>query len=205
MISKALLFRFPVFEKKDREIERALEEAMSQLNRNSEAKASFAFRTASTEYGLFTIFENEQALESYRTGEATRFIHSVAHFTSGEADISVVHVLAHKLLIPVFQPTVKALLLKFKAKENHIQQVENFLREAKQFVDAETETTAWFALHFGNGDYGIFDVFPDNSARLKHMVGQVPQQMLKHAGSLLGGLPDMEMLSVFAEYRRNSA
>jgi hypothetical protein len=64
--------------------------------------------------------------------------------------------------------------------------------------DAEPGTIAWFALSFGNGEYGIFDVFPDNGARFAHLTGQVPRELAKHATTLLGSLPDLDLLEVLA-------
>jgi hypothetical protein len=74
-----------------------------------------------------------------------------------------------------------------------------FLKNAQPLAMAEEETTAWFAIRLPNGEYGIFDVFPDNGGRLTHLVGRIPQELAKHALSLLGSFPDMDMLKVTAE------
>ena len=92
----------------------------------------------------------------------------------------------------------RGLLLTFKAKQGHQADVERFLRDAQALVEREPGTAAWFALHLEDGEYGIFDVFPDNMARLSHLSGQVPRELTKHALSLLGGVPDMDMLQVLA-------
>jgi hypothetical protein len=65
-------------------------------------------------------------------------------------------------------------------------------------VQEEPGTVAWFALQMESGAYGIFDVFPDNGARFAHLTGRVPRELTKHALSLLGGMPDMDMLQVLA-------
>lgn len=36
-------------------------------------------------------------------------------------------------------------------------------------VDDEPATVAWFAIRFGRGEYGIFDVFPDEAGRAAHL------------------------------------
>jgi hypothetical protein len=77
--------------------------------------------------------------------------------------------------------------------------VVQFLQDAQPLAMAEEETIAWFAIRLPTGEYGIFDVFPDNGARLKHLVGRIPQELTKHALSLLGSFPDMELLQVTAE------
>jgi hypothetical protein len=66
-------------------------------------------------------------------------------------------------------------------------------------VEEEPETTAWLAIRTDDGKYGIFDVFPDNGGRFKHLIGHVPRELAKNALSLLGSVPDMEMLNVLAE------
>ena len=76
--------------------------------------------------------------------------------------------------------------------------VKNFLGVAKGMVDAEPGTTAWFALEFAGGHYGIVALFPGNAARLAHLAGRVPRELAKYARSLVGGDPEMEMLQVVA-------
>ncbi len=74
-----------------------------------------------------------------------------------------------------------------------------FLKDAQPLVMEEVQTTAWFAIHLPNNEYGIFDVFPDNGARLKHLAGAIPRELLKHSLRLLGSVPDMDLLGVTAE------
>ncbi|MFC3110298.1 hypothetical protein ACFQAT_22095 [Undibacterium arcticum] len=47
----------------------------------------------------------------------------------------------------------------------------------------------------------IFDVFPDNGGRFAHLAGHGPRELAKHALSLLGSMPDLEILNVLAEKR----
>jgi hypothetical protein len=60
------------------------------------------------------------------------------------------------------------------------------------------ETTAWFAIALPDGQYGIFDVFPDDTGRLAQLAGRVPRELVKNARSLVAGLPDMDMRDVLA-------
>jgi hypothetical protein len=109
-------------------------------------------------------------------------------------------VLASKLPLEVNTPSTRALLLTLEPKQGHDKDVEQFLREAKPLVDAEAETTAWFAVRLEDGRCAIFDVFPDNGARFKHLIGRVPQELAKNALQLLGGIPDLDTLAVLAEH-----
>lgn len=63
----------------------------------------------------------------------------------------------------------------------------------------EPETVAWFAILTDDNQYGIFDVFPDHGGRFKHLTGHVPRELAKHALSLLGSVPDPDLLNVLAE------
>ena len=114
--------------------------------------------------------------------------------------IQKIDVLADKLpgAAPA-EPTTKALLLTFKAKSGHAPEVEQFLRDARALVEEEPKTTAWFAIRLDDGEYGIFDVFPDNGGRFAHLTGHVARELAKHSLSLLGSLPDPEPPNVLAE------
>jgi hypothetical protein len=111
-----------------------------------------------------------------------------------------VDVLAHKLPdTPFPAPDAKGVLLTFAAKDEHVPDVEKFLIDAQSFVEEERGTTVWFAFRRENGDYGIFGVFPDNTARLSHLTGHVPRELAKHALTLLGGVPEIHLVDVQAE------
>jgi len=69
-------------------------------------------------------------------------------------------------------------------------------RDAKATAMQEPRTVAWFALQLDDGDYGIFDAFPDSGARFAHLTGHVPRELAKHSLSLLGRVPDVEMINV---------
>ena len=96
------------------------------------------------------------------------------------------------------QAVTKGLLLTFRPKSGHEPDVEQFLKSAKTFVDAEPQTTAWFAIRLADGHYGIFDVSPDHGGRFAHLTGHVGRELAKHALTLLGSLPDPELPNVIA-------
>lgn len=105
-------------------------------------------------------------------------------------------VLASKLPAGPVAEVTKGLLLTLPAKEGHAGDVEQFLEGGREIVEEEPGTTAWFAIRMDENHYGIFDVFPDNGARFAHLTGRVPRELAKHVFQLLGGFPDMDMLSV---------
>ena len=93
----------------------------------------------------------------------------------------------------------RGLLVRLEAKSGMDAEVEAFLLSALPLVRQEPATNAWFAIRFGRSEYGIFDVFPDNGGRFAHLTGHVPRELTKHALSLLGSVPDMDMINVLAD------
>jgi hypothetical protein len=41
-------------------------------------------------------------------------------------------------------------------------------------------------------------VFPDTKSRLAHLAGRVPRELARHAGVVLGSVPDMDKSDVLA-------
>ena len=73
-----------------------------------------------------------------------------------------------------------------------------FLRDGQSIVEAEPGTIAWFAFHTEDGHYGVTDVFADNGDRFAHLAGHVPRELAKHALTLLGGFPELDLVDVQA-------
>lgn len=201
MVNLGLLVRLEARQGKDMDVEEFLRAALPVVRQEAGTTAWFGIRFGRSEYGIIDFFPDEASREAHRAG-------AVAAALRDQTDVLFVQppkirkctALADKLpLTPPVEPDTKALLLTFKAKSGHQQQVEQFLRDAQPLVQQEPKTTAWFALQFDDGDYGIFDTFPDNGGRFAHLTGHVPRELAKHALSLLGGVPDMEMLNVIAE------
>lgn len=53
----------------------------------------------------------------------------------------------------------QGLLVRLEAKPGKDADVQDFLKSALPAVRREAGTSAWFAIRFGRGEYGIFDVF----------------------------------------------
>jgi quinol monooxygenase YgiN len=203
MVSKGLLVRLEVQAGRDPEAEHLLVSALSLVRQEPGTTAWFAIRFGRSEYGIFDVFPDEAAREAHLGGDIARSLlqQGATLFTAGP-QVQKLDVLAHKLPpAPPGPPDTKALLLTFKAKAGVEAQVEQLLREAQPLVLAEPDTTSWFAIRLDSGEYGIFDTFPDKSGRFKHLIGQVPRELAKHALTLLGSVPDMEMLNLITEKR----
>lgn len=199
--TKGLLVRLEAKHGKDEEVEAFLSSALPLVRQESGTKAWFAVRFGRSEYGIVDFFPDEVSRDAHLNGAVASALQQKAdELFESSPDIQKIEILASKLPSqPPAEPNTKGLLLTFKAKEGHEQEVMQFLKDAQPLVMDEEETIAWFAICLPNGEYGIFDVFPDNGGRIKHLVGRVPQELTKHALSLLGSFPDMDLLKVTAE------
>ena len=200
-ITKGLLVRLEAKHGKDDEVEDFLSSALPLVRQEAGTKAWFAVRFGRSEYGIVDFFPDEASRDAHLNGAvASALLQKSDELFETSPDIQKIEILASKLPAqPPAEPDTKGLLLTFKAKEGREQEVVQFLKDAQPLAMAEEETIAWFAIHLPNGEYGIFDVFPDNGARIKHLVGRIPQELTKHALSLLGNFPDMDLLKVTAE------
>ncbi|HEU4836245.1 MAG TPA: hypothetical protein VFS90_17575 [Pyrinomonadaceae bacterium] len=201
MISKGLLVRLEVKHGLDDEVKDFLISALPLVRQEPATIAWFAIRFGRSEYGIFDVFPDDAGRDAHLSGAVAQALMAQAETLLSEPPrIQKLDVLAYKLPEgPLPQPNKKGLVLTFEAKEGHEQQVEDFLRDARPLVMEEPETTAWFAIHTDDDKYGIFDVFPDHGGRFKHLTGHVPRELAKHALSLLGSVPDPDLLDVVAE------
>jgi len=201
MVDRGLLVRVKAKSGKVADVERFLKSALPLVREETGTTAWFAVRSGHAEFGIFDVFPGEAEREAHLTGPVAKALMEKADELFAEPPrIQKLDVLADKL--PATAPKgadTKGVLLTFKARAGHDQDVERFLREAQPMVAAEPATTAWFAVRLDDGRYGIFDVFPDEAGRLKHLAGRVPRELAKHAFSLLGSMPAPDLLSVQAE------
>jgi quinol monooxygenase YgiN len=178
--------------------EDVLRSALPMVRAEAATTAWFAIRFGRSEYGIFDVFPDDAGREAHLKGPVAHALADAGDTVlAGAPRIQKLDVLADKLPVTSSgEPVTKALLLTFKAKSGHESQVEQFLRDAQPLVEQEPKTVAWFAVRLDDGHFGIFDVFPDNGGRFAHLTGRVPRELAKHALSLLGSVPDIEMLDV---------
>ena len=207
MITKGLLVRLEVKSGLHEQVENFLKSALPLVQQEPATTAWFAIHFGGSEYGIFDVFPDDAGRDAHLSGPIAKALMANAEtLLSKPPQIQKLDVLAYKLPeTPLAEPNTKGLVLTFEAKEGHQQQVEQFLRDARALVLEEPDTTAWFAIHTDDNQYGIFDVFPSHGGRLKHLTGHVPRELAKHALSLLGSLPDPDLLDVLAENLRQEA
>ena len=89
-----------------------------------------------------------------------------------------------------------SLYVRLEAKPGKEEEVANFLSDALPAIQAEIDTTAWFAVRFGASTFAIFDAFPSDEARRAHLTGQVARSLLSKAPDLFAADPVIESGSV---------
>jgi quinol monooxygenase YgiN len=90
------------------------------------------------------------------------------------------------------------LFVRLRAKEGNEEKVARFLRDALPLVEAEAETTAWFAIRLDSATFGIFDVFANESGRQAHLAGRVAAALKAKGGELFAEPPTIEKVEVLA-------
>jgi quinol monooxygenase YgiN len=201
MDTRGLLVRLEAKHGKDTEVEQRLRSAQALAQQEAATSAWFAIKFGRYEYGIFGVFPDDAGREAHLLGPiAQALMEQAGELLAKPPSIQKLDVLAEKLPDHRSAELVeKGLLLTFKSKSRHEQELEQFLRDARSFVLQEPKTFAWFALHLGDGHYGVFDVFPDNGGRFAHLAGHVPRELAKHSLSLLGSMPDLNMLDILAD------
>jgi hypothetical protein len=79
------------------------------------------------------------------------------------------------------------------------------LKSALPLVEEEIGTRSWFAVRFGRGEYGIFDVFPDDAGRQAHLSGPVAKALQERSDELFSEPPHIQALDALAHKLPGSA
>jgi quinol monooxygenase YgiN len=181
---------------KEEDLEALLGEAVTLAAAEPATTAWFALKSGKGDYEIFDEFPDEAGRQAHLQGAVATAIRDHADLLNGEPQLESVEILADKRTIG---PISKGLLLRLPIKEQHRDDAAAFLKSGRDVVEQEPATTDWFALQFPNGDYGVFDVFPDSKGRRAHLTGRIPQQLALHGLPWLGGLPNMSFLDVLAD------
>ncbi len=91
-----------------------------------------------------------------------------------------------------------ALFVRLEAKPGMEAKVADFLAGALPLANAESGTTAWFALKFGPSTFGVFDAFADEAGRNAHLNGQIAAALMANADALLAAPPKIEKVELLA-------
>ena len=91
-----------------------------------------------------------------------------------------------------------ALFVRLEARPGKEAAVADFLAGALPLANAESGTTAWFALKFGPSTFGVFDAFQDEAGRTAHLNGPIAAALMANAASLLSEAPKIERVDLLA-------
>lgn len=91
-----------------------------------------------------------------------------------------------------------ALFVQLQAKPGKEAELEEFLKSGLPLAEDEPETIAWFALRIGQGTFGIFDCFADDSGRQAHLSGRIAAALMQKAPELLAKEPSIGQFDVLA-------
>jgi quinol monooxygenase YgiN len=105
----------------------------------------------------------------------------------------------HSLVQPEDHSMTKfALFVRLEAKPGQEAAVADFLASALPLANAESGTTAWFALKFGPSTFGVFDAFADEAGRQAHLHGPIAAALMANADALLSTPPNIEKIDLLA-------
>jgi hypothetical protein len=178
------------------ELELLLVASLSIVETEPRTMSWFALRMGRGGYGIFDAFPDDAGRDAHLQGGVIAALRDHADLLDDEPAIEKVDVLADKL---TFGEVTKGLLLRLPIKVSHRDDAAEFLRNGERIVEQEPGTTNWFGIRFENGDYGVFDVFPDSKGRRAHLTGKIPQQLAAHGLPWLDGLPHMSFADVLAD------
>jgi quinol monooxygenase YgiN len=91
-----------------------------------------------------------------------------------------------------------ALFVRLEAKPGQEAAVADFLAGALPLANAESGTTAWFALKFGPSTFGVFDAFADEAGRQAHLNGPIAAALMAKAAELFSVPPKIEQIDLLA-------
>lgn len=119
------------------------------------------------------------------------------------AEIAVVPETSDSPTLSTVQPedhhmTKFALFVRLEAKPGQEAAVADFLGSALPLANAESGTTAWFALKFGPSTFGVFDAFADEAGREAHLHGPIAAALMANAAALLSTPPNIEKIDLLA-------
>ncbi|MCD2191768.1 putative quinol monooxygenase [Actinomycetospora soli] len=71
------------------------------------------------------------------------------------------------------EPVTVGFLVRIEALPGRETDVEDFLQHGLTLVQDEPTTVRWVAFRFGPSSFGIYDAFPDDAGRQRHLNGPV--------------------------------
>jgi quinol monooxygenase YgiN len=89
-------------------------------------------------------------------------------------------------------------LARIVARPGKEEEVSALLTGALALAREEPGTVAWFALRLSKTEFGIFDAFPDETARKAHIQGPIAAALMARAEELLAEPPRIDPVDLLA-------
>ena len=99
---------------------------------------------------------------------------------------------------PKWQRVKVALLVRFEARPGKENELAGYLRAGLTRVQQEPDTASWFAIRFGPGKFGIFDVFTSEGGCQAHLQDLLAATLKGKSAALLVRPPVIEKVDVMA-------
>lgn len=91
-----------------------------------------------------------------------------------------------------------AILALLKAKPDKADELDSFLRSARDTAAAEEGTVTWYSFRVDETTFGVFDTFAGEEGRQAHLNGEVAAQLGEKAGEWLVAEPDIKLIDLIA-------
>ena len=91
-----------------------------------------------------------------------------------------------------------AIWVTVESKPGKEQDLEEFLKGAREMAEMEPRTLTWYAVKIGQSKYAIFDTFADEVGREAHLTGEIAQALFGKGRELLAKDPEVHKLDVLA-------
>ena len=90
----------------------------------------------------------------------------------------------------------KALHIHLEARPGQEEGVEQLLNDILYQVDREPRTGPWYGVRYTKRTFGIFEAFPDERARQRHLAGKGARALIERSGALLAKPARIDTLDV---------
>ena len=160
--------------------------------------AWFAVQLGPTSFATFAAFADDAGRQAHLGGAvATGLTNRSADLLAGPPVVDQVDVLADKV---TGAGATKGLWILMDARAGKAADAVAFLNAAKPMIDTETFTVAWFAVQVSASQFAIFDAFPDDHARDRHLMGKVAAALMAASADLFVRAPNLERADVLAHH-----
>ncbi len=161
---------------------------LSLVNAEPKTTSWFAFQLDEQTFGIYDTFEAESGRQAHLTGEVAKALMTNAADLLVDFDpnkdikkvdlVASNHKIGHQSI---------GLLVMMRAKDDNIEQLEQFLQTGRNMVGDEPGTLSWYGIKVDTNTYAIFDTFETEDGRNAHLTGKIAASLLENAPIILDG------------------